>query len=122
MCGVAPALCSCSLDPPSQALDTPRHMVAATCALTVLGLLLAWSVWRIFRPRPSFPDHPVVFFLLVCGALLVLRLPQIKLNAELIPDESQMLAKGMRLLSHLVPCRGVDIGLSPEAGFNRLKP
>ena len=53
-------------------------------------------------------DHPVVFFLLVCGALLMLRLPQIKWNAELNPDESQMLAQAMRLLSHPVPWRDMD--------------
>lgn len=53
-------------------------------------------------------DHPVVFFLLVCGALLVLRLPQIKWGGELNPDESQMLAQGMRFLSHPVPWRDVD--------------
>jgi hypothetical protein len=53
-------------------------------------------------------DHPVVFFFLVCGALLVLRLPQIRWNAELNPDESQMVAQGMRLLSHPVPWRDMD--------------
>jgi hypothetical protein len=53
-------------------------------------------------------DHPVVFFVLVCGALLVLRLPQIKWGCELDPDESQMLAQGMRFLSHPVPWRDVD--------------
>ena len=83
-------------------------MVAVTCALTVLALTLVWSVWRLLRPRASFMDHPVVFFLLVCGALLVLRLPQIKWNAELNPDESQMLAQSMRLLSHPVPWRDMD--------------
>ena len=83
-------------------------MVAVTCALTVLALMLAWSVWRLLRPRTSFIDHPVVFFLLVCGALLVLRLPQIKWNAEVNPDESQMLAQAMRLLSHPVPWRDMD--------------
>jgi len=83
-------------------------MVAVTCALTVLALMLAWSVWRTFRSRPSFIDHPVVFFLLVCGALLFLRMPQIKWNCELNPDESLMLAQGMRFLSHPVPWRDVD--------------
>jgi hypothetical protein len=83
-------------------------MVVATCALTVLALMLAWCVLRVFRPRQSFMDHPVVFFLLVCGALLVLRLPPIKFKAELNPDESQMLAQGMRFLSHPVPWRDVD--------------
>ena len=62
----------------------------------------------MLRPRPSFMDHPVVFLLLVCGALLVLRLPQIRWNAELNPDESQMVAQGMRLLSHPVPWRDMD--------------
>jgi hypothetical protein len=83
-------------------------MVAVTCALTGLALILAWSVWRTFRPRSSFLDHPVVFFLLVCGALLVVRLPEIKWKAELNPDESQSLAQGMRFLSHPVPWRDVD--------------
>ena len=50
----------------------------------------------------------MVFFLLVFGALLVLRLPQIKWNAEVNPDESQMLAQAMRLLSHPVPWRDMD--------------
>ena len=62
----------------------------------------------MIRPRPSFMDHPVVFFLLICGTLLVLRLPQIRWNAELNPDESQMVAQGMRLLSHPVPWRDMD--------------
>jgi hypothetical protein len=83
-------------------------MVAVTCALMVLALMLAWSVWRLLRPRASFMDHPVLFFLLVCGALLVLRLPQIEWYRELNPDESQMLAQGMRFLSHPVPWRDVD--------------
>ena len=83
-------------------------MVAVICALTVLALMLAWSVWRIFRPSQSFMDHPAVFFLLVCGTLLVLRLPQIRWNAELNPDESQMVAQGMRLLAHPVPWRDMD--------------
>ncbi len=83
-------------------------MVATTCALTVLALILAWTVWRLFRPRASFLDHPVVFFLLAFGALRVLRLPQIKWYAELKPDESQMLAQSMRLLSHPVPWRDMD--------------
>ena len=83
-------------------------MVAVTCAVTVLALMLAWSVWRAFRSRPSFCDHPVVFFVLVSGALLALRMPQIKWNVDLSPDESQMVAQGMRFLSHPVPWRDVD--------------
>jgi len=83
-------------------------MVAVTCAVTVLALMLAWSIWRAFRPRSSFINHPVVFFLLVCGALLFLRLPQIKWKCELDADESALLAEGMRFLSHPVPWRDID--------------
>jgi hypothetical protein len=83
-------------------------MVGVNSALALFGLLLCWCAWGAFRPRKSFLDHPAVFFIVAGGAFLALRLPLIKWNLELNPDESQMLAQGMRYLSHPVPWRDVD--------------
>jgi hypothetical protein len=83
-------------------------MVGVNSALVALGLLLAWCVWRVFRPRGSFLEHPVLFFLVAGGALLALRWPMITWDYQFNPDESQMLAQGMRYLSHPIPWRDVD--------------
>ena len=74
----------------------------------MLVLLLGWRIWRMFCPRTSWLDQPAIFFLLILSALLALRLPQIGWAHEISVDESQMLAQGMRYLSHPVPWRDVD--------------
>src|SRR5260221_11262387 len=76
-------------------------------AALLLGLL-AWRIWRLFRPSPSRLDRPVIFFGLIFFLLLVLPWPSIKDPQELNVDESQMLAQGLRYLSHPIPWRDVD--------------
>ncbi len=80
-------------------------IVGAAISLCWLAL---WRCWRIFRPRSSILDHPAVFFLLSFSAILALRWVTIDYQAELNVDESQMVAQGMRFLSHPVPWRDVD--------------
>lgn len=84
------------------------QIISIAAASGVLVLLLGWRIWRMFCPRGSWLDHPAVFFVLVFAAMLVLRLPQITWAREINVDESQMLAQGMRYVSHPVPWRDVD--------------
>lgn len=84
------------------------QVISIGAAAGVLVALTAWSIWRIFSARSSPLDHPAIFFALVFGAILVLRLPQIGLVREINPDESQMVAQAMRYAAHPVPWRDVD--------------
>ncbi len=81
---------------------------AVILAAGVLVLLLAGRVWRMFNPRPSLLDSPVIFFALVCGLMLVLRWPEITWPHGINLDEAQMLAQGMRFCAHPVPWQDVD--------------
>jgi hypothetical protein len=79
-----------------------------TLAAVVLILTLAECVRRMLSPRPSGQDHPAFFFLIVSGAILVLRWPEIRFPGGINLDEAQMLAQAMRFCSHPVPWRDVD--------------
>lgn len=87
-------------------------MTAEIAALYIASfVLLAVVVWRIslaLFPRPSRLDHPLLFFFLISGALLVMRLPIILWPHDIVSDESQMVAQAMRFLAHPVPWRDVD--------------
>jgi hypothetical protein len=82
--------------------------IAVTIAASVLILVLAERVHRMFAGRPSTLDQPVIFFLIVSSLILVLRWPQITCPQVINPDEAQMLAQGMRFCAHPVPWRDVD--------------
>src|SRR5580700_2272527 len=94
------------------ALATKNHVtgqiISIGIAAGILVTLLGWRVWRMFCPRASWLDHPAVFFVLVFAAILAWRRPQIGWAHEINVDESQMLAQGVRYLSHPVPWRDVD--------------
>ena len=77
-------------------------------AAIFLCWLALWRCWRVFHPRSSIFDHAAVFFGLVFLATLALRWMTIVFPAERNVDESQMVAQGMRFVSHPVPWRDVD--------------
>src|SRR5579862_3568791 len=85
-----------------------KQTVVLTLAASVLSLVLVERACRIFRPRPSWLDQPVIFFLVVCGCLLVLRWPEIIWPQGINPDEAQTFAQAMRFCVHPVPWRDVD--------------
>lgn len=82
--------------------------MAVIFAASVLIFVLAERAYRIFKPRPSPLDHPAIFFLVVCGAILVLHSPEILFPQAINYDEAQMLAQAMRYCAHPVPWRDVD--------------
>jgi len=85
--------------------ELQNYITLADLALAVFSI---WILWRRFSPRKSFTDNPLVFFILIFISMLILRWPLISWPHEINIDESQMLAQGMRYLSHPIPWRDVD--------------
>lgn len=83
-------------------------IVSIGIATGVIGVLLCFRIWRLFRPGETLFDHPAFFLSVIFLSIIALRAPQIIYQHEINPDESQMLAQGMRYLSHPVPWRDVD--------------
>jgi hypothetical protein len=87
-------------------------MTGQTAVLTIVAvvliLVLAERAGQMFRPRPSLLDRPVVFFLVVFGAILVLRWPEIVWPQGINLDEAQTFAQAMRFCAHPMPWRDVD--------------
>jgi hypothetical protein len=83
-------------------------MTTVALAAIVLVLVLAERVWRMFTSRASRLDHPLVFFPVVFGLMLMLRWPEITWPHGINLDEAQMLAQAMRFCAHPVPWRDVD--------------
>jgi hypothetical protein len=82
--------------------------VLVISAAMFLCWLALWRWRRVFHPRASLLDHPFIFFILVFSAMLALRWVTVVFPAERNVDESQMVAQGMRFVSHPVPWRDVD--------------
>jgi len=79
-----------------------------TIAAVVLILVLVERARRMFGPRPSLFDRPAIFFLVVFGAILALRWPEIRFLQGINLDEAQTFAQAMRFCAHPVPWRDVD--------------
>lgn len=82
--------------------------VVLTIAAVVLILVLVERAGQMFRLRPSLLDRPVIFFLVVFGAILLLRWPEIIWPQGINLDEAQTFAQAMRFCAHPVPWRDVD--------------
>ena len=87
-----------------------QRTILVICAVALMGGIFSWRTLRLWKPKPSLLDRPAVFFILAASLLFVFRWPSIVATHEFNPDESQMIAQGMRFLQHPMPWRDVDGG------------